>query len=167
MRKLRMSIVAATILAIVGVGMPTALATAESCPRRFGSPEQLVDAGGAVVQEWTVTDLRASTDAAPGYPLAGRLWEASASVKAVTGTVTPLIPNFEAMSTSLDRYPVLWQLANPSGIPGTTLAQGQTSTGKLYFDVTGADPAAVHYRSSVPMPAMMWCGKDVMMPMAN
>lgn len=58
----------------------------------FGSPERLVDADGAVVQEWTVTDLKKSTDTAPGYPLAGELWEATATVAAISGTVTPISP---------------------------------------------------------------------------
>jgi Domain of unknown function (DUF1942) len=96
-----------------------------------------------VVQQWTVSDLRASAVTAPGYPFAGRLWEATVSVQALTGTVTPVIPNVYAVSKSGDRYQVLWQLASPTALPGATINQGQTSTGKLYFDVTGADPLAV------------------------
>ena len=165
MRTLRMVIVAAAAtLVLLGVGAPTATAAMDSCPHQFGSHQRLTDAGGAVVQEWTLTDLRPSTDPATGYPLAGRLWEATASVHAVSGTVTPIIPNFGAMSASGDRYQVLWQLSTPAGISGATIGAGQTSTGKLYFDVTGADPAGVMHMSG-PKPVMMWCDDAAMMSM--
>jgi hypothetical protein len=164
-RTLRMVIVAAgAALGLLGVGAPTATAAMDNCPHQFGSHQRLTDAGGAVVQEWTLTDLRRSTDPAPGYPLAGQLWEATASVHAVSGTVTPIIPNFQAMSASGDRYPVLWQLSTPAGISGATIGAGQTSTGKLYFDVTGAEPAGVMYMSG-PKPVMMWCDDAAMMSM--
>ncbi len=169
MRRLKMIVVAAAaMLAVVGVGVPTATAAPGTCPHRFGSPQRLTDAGGAVVQQWSVSDLRASTDAAPAYPLAGRLWEATASVEASTGTVTPIIPSVYAVSSSGERYQVMWQLASPSGISGATISQGQTSTGKVYFDVTGADPMAVIYAVGGSMPAMMWCcNGDMPMPMAD
>src|SRR5882672_6410982 len=102
----------------------------------FGSHQRLVDAGGAVVQEWTVTDLKKSADPAPGYPLAGQLWEATASVQALSGAVTPIIPNVNVSTADGRAYPVLWQLASPLGLSGATIAPGQTSTGKVYFDVT-------------------------------
>ena len=173
MRKLsRILVVAAATLMAVGVSMPVAAAAPASCPHRFGSPQQLTDAGGAVVQEWSITDLRASTDTAPGYPLAGRLWEATVSVEAVAGTVTPIIPNLYAVSGSGQRYQVLWQVASPTAVSGATIGQGQTSTGKLYFDVTGADPMAVIYSTGGAHPTMMWCCKgnmtvpmDMSMPM--
>ena len=154
------------MLVTAGIGMPAATAAPDACPHRFGVAQQLDDAGGAVVQQWTLTDLRASGDSVPGYPLAGRLWEATASVQAVTGTVTPVIPNLYAVSASGPRYQVLWQLASPSGISGATIGQGQTSTGKVYFDVTGADPMAVIYANGGPRPAMMWCcNGNMIMPM--
>lgn len=168
MRRLaRVFIVAAAMLVAVGVGMPTATAVPETCPHRFGSPQQLKDAGGAVIQQWSVTDLRASTDPVPGYALAGRLWEATTSVEALSGAVTPIIPNVYAVSASGERYQVLWQLASPSAISGATLSQGQTSTGKVYFDVTGAEPMAVIYTNGGSRPAMMWCcnGNMRMIPM--
>ncbi|MDZ4235167.1 MAG: DUF1942 domain-containing protein, partial [Dietzia sp.] len=156
MRRLARILVAlAAMLVTVGVGTPTATAAPESCPHRFGSPQRLTDAGGAVVQQWSVTDLRASADPVAGYPMAGRLWEATASVEALTGTVTPIIPNVYAVSASGDRYQVLWQVASPSAISGATINQGQTSTGKVYFDVTGGDPMAVIYTSGGSTPAMM------------
>lgn len=157
--------VMALALALLGFGAPQARAAMDNCPHQFGSHQRLVDAGGAVVQEWTVTDLHQSPDAAAGYPLAGRLWEATASVTAVSGAVTPIIPSVQAMSTSGERYAVLWQLSSPAGISGATISQGQTSTGKVYFDVTGADPAAVMYLGGGPRPVMMWCDAAAMITM--
>ena len=167
MRRLaRILVLAAAMLMTVGINMPTAVAAPDGCPHRFGSPQQLTDAAGAVVQQWSVTDLRGSTDPVPGYLPAGRLWEATASVEAVNGTVTPIIPNVYAVSASGQRYQVLWQVASPTAIPGATINQGQTSTGKLYFDVTGADPMAVIYSNGGSHPAMMWCcNGNMMMPM--
>ncbi len=160
----RLAVAAAVLLGLILMGAPAAGA-AQQCPHRLGSHQQMVDASGAVVQEWTLTDLRPSADPAPGYPLAGRLWEATVSVRAVKGAVTPVIPGFEAMGTDHRSYPVLWQLASPSGIPGATLAEGATTTGKVYFDVTGADPAAVMYTRGDAKPAMMWCDMAAMAPM--
>jgi hypothetical protein len=167
MRKFGVVVIAAVVLAIVGFGSTGVASAAGGCMHRFGSHQQLVD--GAGVQEWSVTDLRKSLDPAPGYPLAGQLWEATASVTAVSGTETPLIPAFNAPTTDGASYPVLWQLASPQGISGVTVAQGETSTGKLYFDVTGADPVAVTYTAGGIKPLMWCCGAGAMMamPMAN
>jgi uncharacterized protein DUF1942 len=35
----------------------------------------------------------------------------------------------------------------PYGISGATLSQGNESTGKIYFDVTGAPPTRVMYNN--------------------
>ncbi len=167
MRVLRMMMVtAAAVLAMLAVGVPLANAAKSGCPHTMGSHQRIGDAGGAVVQEWTISGLRKSADAVPGYPVAGQLWEATASVYAVTGSVTPVIPNLSAASGGGERYPVLWQVASPYGIPGATLAQGHASTGKVYFDVTGDAPAMVTYRDgSGPMPAGMWCEEGAMKAM--
>jgi hypothetical protein len=61
-------------------------------------------------------------------------------------------------------FQTLWQLSTPQGISGATIAQGQTSTGKLYFDVTGADPMGVMYTGAGARP-LMWCGSGGMMNM--
>jgi hypothetical protein len=155
----------AAVLVIIGVSAPATAAASEDCirMRNFGSQQRLVDAGGAVIQEWTVTDLRRNADPAPGYPLAGQLWEATVSVQAISGTVTPIIPTFQARSAG-GSYPALWQLASPQGISGATIAQGQKSTGKVYFDVTGADPLMVTYTGGGSQP-LMWCDCEAMMAM--
>jgi hypothetical protein len=157
-------VIAAATMAMIGLGYPSTASAANECMHNFGSPQRLTDAGGVVVQECTVTDLKKSTDPVPGYPLAGQLWEATASVKATSGTVTPIIPNFHAVGTDGRNYAAMWQLASPQGISGATIAQGQTSTGKIYFDATGADPAMVTYTSG-GAPSLMWCDCDAMMAM--
>jgi hypothetical protein len=156
--------IAAAVTTMVGVSTPAIASAAKECMHQFGSQQQLVDAGGAVVQGWTVTDLKRSADPAPGYPLAGQLWEATASVKAVSGTVTPIVPNFRAHSMDGGSYQTLWQVASPQGISGATIAQGQTSTGKLYFDVTGGEPMGVMYTGAGARP-LMWCCNGGMMNM--
>lgn len=169
MRNLVRTVVAmVALLMLAGVAAPTAAAAMDGkCPHRFGAAQQITDAGGAVAQQWTVTDLRPSTDSAPGYPLAGQLWEATVSVHALSGSVTPIIPNVYAVAHPGMRYQVLWQVASPGGLPAATIDQGQTSTGKVYFDVTGADPMAVIYANGGTKPAMMWCcSGDMSMPMS-
>lgn len=161
----QMMVTSAALAAVAAIGAPPATAAMRECPHRLGSHQSLVDAGGAVAQDWTLTDLHASTDTTPGYPLTGHLWEATATVRAVSGMVTPVIPNFAAMGADHRTYPVLWQLASPTGLSAATLTEGQTSTGKVYFDVTGTNPAAVVYNTGGPKPAMMWCDMAAMAPM--
>lgn len=165
MQKLiKLAAVAAATFLLAGFGIPTASAV-NQCPHMFGSQQQLSDAGGAVVQQWTAKDLQESTDVLPGYNTVGKLWEADVSVTPTSGTVTPLIPNFQSVSHSGVRYPVLWQVPSANGISGATLSQGQTSTGKLYFDVTADDPVVLIYTTGAAHPAMMWCCAGSMMDM--
>jgi hypothetical protein len=163
-RRFGIAAIGALVLALAGLGDPSAAAAGDDRMCDFGSHQRLVDAGGAVVQEWTVTDLKKSADPAPGYPLAGQLWEATASVQALSRPLTPIIPNFTVSTAEGRTYPVLWQLASPLGLSGATLAPGQTSTGKVYFDVTGADPVMVAYTGSGAQP-LMWCSCAAMMAM--
>ncbi|CAJ1505403.1 DUF1942 domain-containing protein [[Mycobacterium] burgundiense] len=159
---MKFAVAAASMLFLASFGIPTASAV-NQCPHMFGSQQQFTD--GAVGQHWTANDLRESSEVLPGYTTAGKLWEADVSVAATSGTVTPLIPNFQAVSDSGVRYPVLWQVPSANGISGATLSQGQTSTGKLYFDVTADDPVALIYTTGAAHPAMMWCCAGSMMDM--
>jgi hypothetical protein len=152
----------AALAGLAAVGAPMAAAAVQECPHQLGSHQRLSDAGGAVVQDWTLTGLHPSADQAPGYPVAGRLWEATVTVRAASGAVTPIIPKFAAMGSDRHNYPVLWQVASPAGVSAATLAEGQTATGKVYFDVTGADPAMVTYSAGGAKPAMMWCDMATM-----
>jgi hypothetical protein len=158
------------LTALGALGTPRAAAASDLCPHRFGAAQRLTDANGAVVAGWSVSGLRSSTDYIPGYAAGGRLWEADATVEALTGTVTPVIPNLYAVSPTGERYQVLWQIASPDGLAPNTLEQGQRSAGKLYFDVTGADPMGVIYTAAGSAPALMWCCNGEMkmsMPMSG
>lgn len=105
---------------------------------------QRTDLGGSAQvanQQWAVTGLRPSSDSID-YALAGKLWEASATNTAVAGGSIPLIPPFSARGGA-DTYPVLWEVATAQGVNPAGLDPGQSVTGKLYFDVTGANPVEV------------------------
>lgn len=110
---------------------------------KLGSELTMTDSVGQVELGWTVSDLKSSTDTVPGYPVAGQLWEATATVKAIRGTVTPAISQFNARTAGGVNYRVLWQVAGPNTISGGTIPQGAQSTGKIYFDVTGPSPTMV------------------------
>ena len=124
-------------------------AVADPSVDKFGGWNHLVDNNGTSITVWKISDLKPSTDTIPGYPLAGKLWEASASVRAAKGGVTPIIPDFNARAAGGANYPVLWQAATPAGISGATLQPGDKATGKLYFDVTGPAPTQVVYNNGV------------------
>ncbi len=158
------TLAAAFVAGAIAFAAPAA--ATKHCPHKFGSAQQIVDAGGAVVQEWTVADLQKSATILPGYTPRGQLWESSATVRAVTGTVTPIIPNLYAVPIDGQRHPVLWQIATPEGLPATTLAQGQSSTGKVYFDIVGADPMAVLYADGNGRHLMWCCDQAMQMPMS-
>jgi hypothetical protein len=149
-----MTVVAAAAIAAVGTGSaPTA--SAYFTTNRFGTSERLYDAGGSVVTAWTIRDLEPSRDTVPDHPLAGKLWQATATVNAVRGTVTPIIPDLNARANDGQNYQVLWQAFTPNGISGATLPQGGRSSGKIYFDVTGQAPARVVYNNGV-QDLLMW-----------
>lgn len=103
-----------------------------------------VDNGG-VIQGWTVSDLRPSTDAIPYQPH-GTLWEATATDVAIQGNVTPVIANLGARSASGQTYPALFTVATPQGVNPSNLAQGEKTSGKIYFDVTGDAPNSAIYQ---------------------
>ena len=103
-----------TAAAAVGISVAmAATASAYSTVGKFGTYERLYDAGGAVVTAWTVDNLKPSTDRIPAYPLHGTLWEATATIEAVRGTVTPLIPNLNARADNGQNYQALWEPGHP------------------------------------------------------
>ena len=123
-------------------GAPTASA-AFPIVGKLGQALTMTDSVGQVQLSWTVSGLKPSTYPMPGYQVAGKLWEATATVKAVTGPVTPAISQFNAVAPNQAAYRVLWQVASPVNISGATIPQGATSTGKIHFDVTGPAPTTV------------------------
>jgi hypothetical protein len=133
----------ATATAVALVAAP--LSSAEDVTTTIvGSQAKLVD--GDVVQGWTITDLRPSSDAIP-YPVTGTLWEATATDEAIQGSATPIVSNLNARAKSGENYRVLFGVATPQGVNPATLAEGQKTSGKVYFDVTGDAPDAVVYNA--------------------
>ncbi|KUI41309.1 hypothetical protein AU197_01890 [Mycobacterium sp. IS-1590] len=142
------SIVAATATAGF-IAAPLASAEPEATPpgpvvqtQTLGTQGKLVD--GAVIQGWTITNLKPSSDVIP-YPVTGTLWEATATDQAIQGSVTPIVANLVARTADGQTYRSLFEVATPQGVNPSTLAQGQETSGKVYFDVTGATPDSVAY----------------------
>jgi hypothetical protein len=136
------TVVTAGFVGIVSASNASADQATDASTHGLGSEATLVN--GDVVQGWTVTDLKPSTDAIP-YPVRGTLWEATATDEAIKGSVIPIVSGLDARTSSGQTYPALYQVATPQGVNPATLAQGQKTTGKVYFDVTGDKPTGVVY----------------------
>ncbi|MCW1957890.1 MAG: MPT63 family protein [Mycobacterium sp.] len=129
----------------VGIGIACAPSASAASPQvgKLGSELRMTDTVGQVVLSWTVSNLKPSSDPMPGFPVTGKLWEATATVNAIRGSVTPAISQFNAVAPNQAAYRVLWQVASPTNISGATIPQGAQSTGKIHFDVTGPAPSVV------------------------
>ena len=134
---------ATTIMVTIGVTVAPIASAVYPTVGKLGSEMTMTDTVGQVVVSWTVSDLKSSTDVMPGYPVAGKLWEATATVNAVSSSVTPAISQFNAVAPNQAIYRVLWQTASPTNISGATIPQGAQATGKIHFDVTGPPPTTV------------------------
>jgi hypothetical protein len=145
--KITSALAAAAAIAAAGsvgiIGAPTAAADDPSTTT-IGAQAKLVD--GNVVQGWTITGLKTSSDPIP-YPVAGTLWEATATDEAIQGGATPIVSNLNARARSGQTYRALFGVATPQGVNPSTLAQGEKTTGKVYFDVTGDTPDSVVYNA--------------------
>ncbi|MGE2834266.1 MPT63 family protein [Mycobacterium sp. SMC-4] len=130
--------VAAAALAFTGAPV----AGADADVKHLGQPGELVN--GMIIQHWTITGLKPSTDSIPYQP-AGTLWEATATDEAVSGSATPIISNLNARAKNGETYRVLFGVATEQGVNPSPIAQGQKTTGKIYFDVTGEQPDSVVY----------------------
>jgi hypothetical protein len=127
----------AVVLSFAGVAPASAIDNIKV----LGQQEIFRDGSGALIG-YTVTSITPSADP---IPVAGRLYEATVTAEAVAGTVTPVIPNFNARAESGANYRVLAGVFTPQGLSGATLLQGGRNTGKLYFDVVGDLPNSVVY----------------------
>ncbi|MGO9354329.1 MAG: MPT63 family protein [Mycobacterium sp.] len=145
MKIITMIMTAVAIVGIATIAVTSAPIATSAYPvnGKLGSELTMTDSVGQVLLGWKVSDLKSSTDTIQGYPVAGQLWEATATVNAIQGTVTPAISQFNARTADGIDYRVLWQAATPNTISGATIPQGARSTGKIYFDVTGPQPTIV------------------------
>jgi len=138
-KKLAGAVAASAVMIGMGVA-PPALATSNL--QLFGVQETVKDLNGPLTA-YTVTGLMPSSDPVP-YPVAGRLYEATVKTDALVGTVTPAVDYFNARAENGDNYRVL---ANVSSLSGAPIGQGGSTTGKVYFDVVGANPNSVVYNN--------------------
>jgi Domain of unknown function (DUF1942) len=136
---------AAAAGAILGVPLAGADDTTTATTTTMGQQAKLIN--GSVVQGWTVTGLKPSSDVIP-YSARGTLWEATATNEAIQGSATPIVSNLNARSAGGDNYRVLYGVATPQGVNPSTITQGQKTTGKVYFDVTGDSPDTVVFNSA-------------------
>ncbi|MCV7418964.1 DUF1942 domain-containing protein [Mycobacterium yunnanensis] len=125
------------------IGAPIAAAD-ELTTTTIGNEARLTN--GDVVQGWTISNLKPSTDTIP-YPVAGTLWEATATDQAIEGNVTPIVSNLNARAKSGETYRVLFGVATPQGVNPATIPQGEKTSGKVYFDVVGDTPDSVVYNA--------------------
>ncbi|WP_176562189.1 MPT63 family protein [Mycolicibacterium palauense] len=145
---------------VVVVGAAPALAEDSSATvTSIGSQAELVN--GPVVQGWTVYELQPSTDTI-AYPVQGILWEAIATDEALQGAVTPIVSDFNARAANGQTYRALFQVPTPYGVNPATLAEGQETSGKIYFDVTGAQPDSVVY-NSLGQDLIVWVQPEVVL----
>ncbi|KKO60829.1 MPT63 family protein, partial [Mycolicibacter arupensis] len=139
------TVLAAGALAAAGA-LSTGVAGADPDPASQAIGTQGTVTEGPGVHGWTVVDLRPSSDAIPYQPR-GTLWEATATDEAIQGTVFPIVANFSARSASGQNYQALFTVPTPQGIVPTGLTQGQKTSGKVYFDVTGDAPNSMVYQT--------------------
>lgn len=135
--------------AIAAAGVFTA-ATASAAPptiQGFGTSEQLKD--GAMVTAYTVSNLHPTNITIPGYTPKGHLYQADITAKSVSGTVTPLVSDFNARAADGQTYHVVDTVPVPNGLNPGPIGQGAQASGALYFDVTGQAPNGVVYNDGV------------------
>ena len=77
---------AVTVMAVIAViAAPIASAVAYPITGKLGNTLSMTDTVGQVELTWKVSNLQPSSDVVPEYPVAGQLWEATATVNAVRG----------------------------------------------------------------------------------
>lgn len=142
---LKIAVAGTSVAAAIGLTAAPFAAADDAVPvitTTIGQQGKLVN--GNVVQGWTITGLKPSSDAVPHTP-DGTLWEATATNEAIQGSVQPIVSNLNARTADGQSYRVLWGVATPQGVNPARLAQGEKTTGKIYFDVTGPAPDRVVY----------------------
>ena len=129
--------------------------------RPFGVAETLPDSGGAVAS-YTVIQLGPSIDPVR-YPVTGLLFQATVSVQAVEGSVTPEVSMFSARTPGGLSYPVLAEVTTANGLDRGPLRQGESATGRIYFDVVADIPDSVVCNNWMA-DLMVWSGRSESTP---
>ena len=139
-------VAAAATAGIVCAPLASADAAEPAAPstQSLGGQAKLVN--GDVIQGWTISNLQPSSDTIP-HQVNGTLWEATATDQALQGSVTPIVSNINARAADGQTYRALFGAATPQGVNPATIPQGEQTSGKVYFDVTGSTPSSVVYNS--------------------
>ena len=142
--------IAASAAVAAGIAVLTAgVASATDSIQAFGEQQTIDDvATGGPLVGYTASGLMPSSDAIP-YPVAGRLYEATVTVNAFGNWATPVIPRFNARAENGQGYPALANVFTPQSLQGNAVPPNGSSSGKVYFDVVGADPNSVVYNDGV------------------
>jgi hypothetical protein len=136
--------VAATAVAVSIAAATAAPASATDNIKPFGDQARVKDYTGAWLIGYTVTDFGPSSDAV-GHN--GQLFAATLTVQTYGSEMNPQIARFGARAENGDFYPVL---ANaPGGFGGGPIGPDGRVTGRLYFDVVGAQPNSVVYNDGI------------------
>ena len=136
---------ATAFAAAVGIAAATVVpASATDNIKIFGEQMRLNKPGGKPFIGYTVTNFGPSNDPVPHR---GTLYGATLTVDAFTDWALPMIALFNARALSGQGYPLIPNA--PGGISGAWVPPGGTSSGKLYFDITGDEPNSVVYNDGV------------------
>lgn len=144
MRTFKMLAVPAALGVAIALAGP---AGADPSRAELGATQELND--GGVTIAYTVEELEAADDTITNAEVRGTLWEVSVEVEAVKGSVTPIIPFFNARAADGTNYRPLYWAVGDEALSGATLGQGQKAEGNIYFDVTGPAPTRVIYSDGV------------------
>jgi hypothetical protein len=140
------SAIGAAGMAAVGI-FTAATATASPIVQGLGTSETLVD--GPLITAYTVNNLQPANITIPGYTPKGHLWQADVNAEANSGVVTPVVSNFNARTNDNVTYRVISTSPTPDALSAAPINQGGQANGKVYFDVTGAQPTSVVYNDGV------------------
>ncbi len=140
------SAIGAAGIASVTIFTAATAAAVNPTVQRLGTTEQLVD--GPLVTAYTVSNLQPSNVTVPVLGAPGQIWQADITAVANSGTVTPLINDFNARADDGTNYRVIEE-GTPNGLSPAPIGQGGQSTGKIYFNVTGSPPDSVVYNDGV------------------
>jgi len=113
----------------------------------FGQPAEIPSPGGAI--EYTVSNLQPS-----GHN--DGIWYADVTARAVSGSPTPNISDFNARAVNSSTYADM-KGNEADGLPNQPIAPGTQASGKIYFDVRGGTaPDSVVYRDAGGTDKVVW-----------
>ncbi|HET9876234.1 MAG TPA: DUF1942 domain-containing protein [Mycobacterium sp.] len=117
----------------------------------FGQSAEIANTVNSEAINYTVGNLKPS-----GHN--DGIWYADVTARAVKGSPTPNIADFNARAVNSSTYAVM-KGNEVDGLPNQPIAQGTQKTGKLYFDVKGGtSPDSVVYRDAVGVDKVVWKG---------